>query len=252
MSLFDAYSSYYDLLYRDKDYGAESQYVIDLLRRHGVDRGAILELGCGTGRHAEHLANAGFSVHGVDLSPSMVAKARERFAAAPSAFRFDVGDIRSVRVDRVHDAVVSLFHVLSYQTSNRDLSDLFRTAETHLRSGGVFVFDFWYGPGVLADRPTVRVKELSDDSIDIVRIARPTMFPNHNCVDVDYTVLVTNKADTTVHRIEEKHRMRYLFLPEIEKLAEEHGMSLANAFGGMTEHPLGWESWTGTVVAVKK
>ncbi|HEY2400385.1 MAG TPA: class I SAM-dependent methyltransferase, partial [Steroidobacteraceae bacterium] len=59
--VFDAYAAYYDLLYRDKDYPGEARYVQSLLRRHGVSDGDLLELGCGTGRHAEQLVRLGFS-----------------------------------------------------------------------------------------------------------------------------------------------------------------------------------------------
>src|SRR4051812_39412924 len=119
--VFDAYAAYYDLLYRDKDYPGEARYVQSLLRRHGVGAGAIIELGCGTGKHAEQLARLGFSVHGLDLSPSMVAIARKRTPAdLASQLQFDVGDARSARLNRKFDAAISLFHVASYQTANED------------------------------------------------------------------------------------------------------------------------------------
>jgi len=95
--VFDAYAAYYDLLYRDKDYPAEVRYVQSLLRRHGVNSGEILELGCGTGKHAEQLARLGYSVHGIDLSPSMVDIARRRTSS--DRIRFDVGDARSARLN---------------------------------------------------------------------------------------------------------------------------------------------------------
>ena len=114
--VFDAYAAYYDLLYRDKDYPAEARYVQSLLRRHGVSDGAgnttILELGCGTGKHAEQLGQLGFSIHGLDSSPSMVERARKRTASQlASRLQFDVGDARSTRLNRTFDAAISLFHV---------------------------------------------------------------------------------------------------------------------------------------------
>ena len=77
--IFDAYSTYYDLLYRDKDYAAESKFISEILESHiGSKKGSILELGCGTGIHAEHLSNMGFDVTGVDLSAKMIEVARSR------------------------------------------------------------------------------------------------------------------------------------------------------------------------------
>ena len=78
--VFDAYAAYYDLLYRDKDYAGEAAYVHGLIRRYAPGARDILELGCGTGRHAEALMDLGFRVTGVDRSGEMVARARERAA----------------------------------------------------------------------------------------------------------------------------------------------------------------------------
>src|ERR1051325_10396521 len=77
--------------------------------------------------------------------------------------RFVKGDARNVRLGRRFGAVISLFHVMSYQTTNEDLSASFITAREHLERGGIFLFDCWYGPGVLTDRPSVTVKHLSDN-----------------------------------------------------------------------------------------
>jgi methylase of polypeptide subunit release factors len=66
MSVFGAYARYYDLLYRDKDYAAEAQYVHRLIQSHALGARSILELGCGTGAHAVLLAGEGYRIHGVD------------------------------------------------------------------------------------------------------------------------------------------------------------------------------------------
>ena len=65
---------------------------------------------------------------------------------------FDIGDVRTVRFDQKFDAVAALFHVMSYQVTDSDLTETIRTASSHLAVGGVFLFDCWYGPAV-ADVP---------------------------------------------------------------------------------------------------
>ena len=158
--VFDAYARYYDLLYREKDYAAEAEYVASHMRRHAPEAANILELGCGTGAHAEHLARLGYTVHGVDQSDPMLARAAVRKSGLPAKtaaqLSFGRGDVRTVRTGAHYDVVISLFHVMSYQTSNADLRAAFTTAAAHLRPGGLFLFDFWYGPAVLAQQPEVR------------------------------------------------------------------------------------------------
>jgi SAM-dependent methyltransferase len=251
--VFDAYAAYYDLLYRDKDYPAEARYVQSLLRRQGVSDGAILELGCGTGKHAEQLAQLGFSIHGLDLSPSMVERARKRTPAdLASRLQFEVGDARSTRLNRKFDAAISLFHVASYQTRNEDLLGMFATAATHLKSGGIFVFDFWYGPGVLTDPPVERVKYLEDGVIQVTRTAKPTLRPNENIVDVHYEVVVKQNRNGRVADIEETHSMRYLFLPEVRLMLQSAGMELLQAERWMSQEALGRESWQAVVIAQRQ
>src|SRR5215475_3395300 len=100
-AVFDTYADYYDLLYRDKDYAGEALYVQSLLARHGKPRGAVLDLGCGTGRHALELARLGFAVHGIDASPRMIAHARGRGPPELSAeLRCETGDVRWARLGR--------------------------------------------------------------------------------------------------------------------------------------------------------
>jgi SAM-dependent methyltransferase len=221
--VFDAYARYYDLLYRDKDYAAEVVFLLAQLRRHQPSATRVLELGCGTGIHAEHLARRGFHVHGVDLSAEMLKKAETRKASLPSEvaarLSFSQGDARTVRTGAQYDVVISLFHVMSYQNSNADLAAAFATAAQHLGAGGVFMFDYWYGPAVLLQKPEVRVKRLGDEQIEVLRIAEPVLRAAENVVDVNYTVIITTKADGAVRQINETHSMRYLFLPEISQLA---------------------------------
>lgn len=219
-SPFDAYTRYYDLLYRDKDYAAEAAYVAAALRRRrpGVQR--ILELGCGTGGHAEQLAALGFTVHGVDLSDGMVERAQARRAALPPALAqrlsYACGDARSVRTGERYDAVISLFHVMSYQTTNADLAAAYATAAAHLDGGGLFLFDYWFGPAVLAQQPGVRVRRLEGEDLKVTRIAEPELHALRNVCDVNYTLFVETAGGT--HRFAEKHPMRFLFVPELALL----------------------------------
>ena len=62
MSFSARYSQYYDLFYHEKNYKAEAAFVTDLLGRYGIVGGHLMDLGCGTGRHAAEFAAAGFSV----------------------------------------------------------------------------------------------------------------------------------------------------------------------------------------------
>lgn len=253
MSSFgDLYSKYYDLLYRDKNYQEETEYIHRLIQKYRTYAKEILELGCGTGRHAELLSEKGYFLYGIDRSEEMVQRAERRCVGREDKLTFDCADILSLQLGKKFDAVVSLFHVMSYQVTNEALRKAFETASKHLKLKGVFIFDFWYGPAVLTDKPSVRIKRIRDEDMEVVRIAEPTMQENENYVDVDYHIIIKDLKNGTIQEKHEQHPMRYLFLPEIRLYLEMCGFELVDAIEWLTDDkPLGLTSWNGVVIARK-
>lgn len=235
---FDVYSRYYDLLYRDKDYAAEVDYIAGLLARYGCAGPELLEFGSGTGRHGRLLAERGYRVTGIERSPEMVAQ------ATPSpGFTCQQGDICTVRLGRTFDAVLSLFHVVSYQTSNAAVQAVFARAAEHLHPGGIFLFDVWYSPAVYAQRPAVRVKRLAAEGLEVTRLAEPAWYPNDNRVDVHYTIFARDTPSGAFQTLTETHPMRHFSLPELDLFAAGAGFERLCAEEFLTGHPPGEGSW---------
>jgi SAM-dependent methyltransferase len=245
-SVFNAYSRYYDLLYQDKDYIGEVAYILNLLARHDIKHGDLLEFGSGTGKHGLLLAGQGFKVHGIERSADMVAQAN-----AAAGFTCQQGDICKVQLGRKYDAVLSLFHVISYQVSNSQLMDVFENAASHLSQGGLFIFDFWYSPAVYAQQPSVRVKRMEDDQVEITRIAEPEIHVSENRVDVSYTIYSRNKTNGSFQVLQETHPMRHFSLPEIDLLAQITGFKRINAGEFLTNAHPSQKTW-GVCVTLQK
>jgi len=244
---FNAYSKYYDLLYRDKDYAAEADYVARLLARHGVSGGAeLLEFGSGTGKHGRLFAERGYRVTGIERSADMVASAE-----LVPGFTCQQGDICQVQLGCTFDAVVSLFHVISYQTNNAEVQAVFARAAEHLKPGGLFIFDVWYSPAVYAQKPEVRVKRMADEIVEITRIAEPVIYTNENRVDVNYTIFAREVASGAVQAIKETHPMRHFSLPELDLIAQASGFSRIGAEEFLTEKAPGKDTW-GICVILKR
>ncbi len=239
---FKLYSSYYDLLYKDKDYKGEVEYLDRHIRQLDPRAGTLLNLGCGTGRHDYLLADLGYETSGVDLSSQMIKIALgKQTQGLPVSFYH--GDARTVRLDKTFDVVTSLFHVFSYQISNQDLHDIFKTAHSHLKPGGHLLFDCWYGPGVLSDPPVVRIKRLENEELKITRIAEPIHHPNENVIDVNYELQFLNLASGRTESIRELHRMRYLFIPEVQLLARSTGFEILKFETWLTGEVPGLNTW---------
>lgn len=243
---FQMYSEYYDILYGDKDYFKESEYIRSLLKRSGLASGEILEFGSGTGKHGRILAEHGFIVTGVEQSAAMVA-----LAQPSQRFRCIVGDAGTVKLEKRFDAVLALFHVVSYQTKNEEVIRLFKNATEHLKPGGIFAFDVWYSPAVGKHTPEVRIKRASSGDLEVTRLAEPVIKPNQNQVDVHYTILAQKKAGNKVKSFKEVHRMRHFSLPEIELIASLTGFDLVISEQFLTSSEPSADTW-GVCFVLKK
>jgi len=253
LTVFGAYSCYYDLLYEDKSYAKEVQFVSSVIRRHAADARTLLDLGCGTGLHAWAFAEQGYRVTGIDRSAGMLAKARERgqqtTLTGSGSADFLQGDIRDFKLDGRFDVAAALFHVISYLPENSDLESVFARICEHLEPGGLVIFDHWYGPAVLTDRPVPRIKTFENDEVKIIRIATPTLLVNDNLVDVRYDIMVLEKSTGRWEQLTETHRMRYLFWPEIESLLSRHGLERVEFCEWLSDKVPDQSSWNTFVVA---
>jgi SAM-dependent methyltransferase len=251
--VFDNYARYYDILNSSKKYTEEANYVHQLIQQRMPNAKELLEFGCGTGLHATELTKIGYKIHGIDQSQTMLSLAEARRLSLPEEQKeqlsFSQADIRHLKLNKKFDAVIALFHVVSYLTDNVDLLATFRTVREHLKPEGIFIFDCWYGPGVLTDRPTVRVREWEDDTNTIIRIAEPKMHPNANIVDVTYKINIYDKVRKKMDRFSEIHRMRYLFLPELQMMLETAGMKISTYHEWNNTKKVSFDSWVLAVSA---
>jgi len=236
---FGLYGRYYDLLYQDKDYVAEAIYISHLIRRFSPSARTLLELGCGTCKHAVLLRNHNWEVTGVERSEAMIALANDRNRD------LDIvgGDARTVRLQRKFDAVAALFHVFSYQVADQDVLAVLRTAAVHLDKDGLFLFDVWYGPAVLAQRPEPRIKEMEDDRSFVCRRAEPKIDTTNRIVHVSYNIQVTDKASGQQETFSEDHQMRYFDTDEIQEFASVAGMTVIHQEEWITGAEPSAETW---------
>ena len=247
----DLYSEYYDLIYSDKDYNSEVKYIDDLIKKKSRNCKTILDIGCGTGKHAELLCDKGYKVLGVDLSKDMLEIAESRRKGKEDRLAFGHSNIQELNLNKKFDVVVSLFHVMSYQNSNDELINAFEVAKKHLVDEGLFIFDFWYGPAVLTDLPMTRVKRLENDKIRVTRLAEPTINPLKNIVDVNYDIFIEDKQTKKIVEKKEIHKMRYFFDTELELVCDKVGFTVEKKLKWMSKKNPDFDSWN-VVWVVKK
>lgn len=236
--VFSNYARYYDALYHDKDYTAEAAYFSGLIGRYEAKRTTtLLEFGAGSGAHQEAFRQLGYTIHGVEVSEDMCQLARERGADVR------LGDFRNYVHPEKVDAVLALFHVVNYLTSDEDLLAGFENARRHLSIGGLFVFDIWFEDAVVSEQPETRVKRVSANGLDIVRVAEPAWNPSEKSVEVNYTIFAKEEGETHWEMTEESHLMRYLSRESIQRLAMQSGFELLHAEETMTGDPPSSSTW---------
>ncbi len=226
MSVFGSYSNYYDLFYKDKDYAAEVDFTDSLIKKYANGNvKTILDMGCGTGGHAFLLAEKGYNVTGIDIADSMLSIAKEKAKKARIAVDFLKADIRDFNLNKRFDGAIAMFAVMGYQTTNEDLEKALLNVSQHLKLGGLFIFDVWFGPTVLTERPETRIQEFKKDGVRTIRMVTPELNSISQIVSVKYNILQINR-EKVIAEVDEVHEMRFFFIQELKLFLESAGFEM--------------------------
>lgn len=224
----------YDLFYADKPYDHEARFVHECMKRYAARPARrLLELACGTGRHARALAALGYDVVATDYSEPMLACAR-RGQDAPGAapVSFVRQDMRALELaPPPFDAAVCLFDSIGFVQTNEAVAQVLDGVHRHLRPGGLFVFEFWHAPAMLRRYEPVRVRRWPTPQGEIVRIAETRLDVAHGLAEVRYTIFEPG-ADGRFHGTQETQVNRYFLVPEMAGWLSAAGFRALAWFGG--------------------
>jgi SAM-dependent methyltransferase len=206
----------YDVFYAAKDYAAEAAFVHGCLARHA--RGgcrSILDLACGTGRHALELHRLGHEVCGVDHSPAMLRIARERAAAAGAPVRFEAGELAALAPPGApFDAAVCLFDSIGYVQTNEGVGRALAGMHRAVREDGLLVLEFWHAAAMLTAHEPVRVRRFRHGPAEILRISETRLDVARQLATVTYTVY-EHREDGRYTRFTETQTNRYFLVQEM-------------------------------------
>lgn len=197
--------------------------VVDVLARL-AGAGRALELGVGTGRIAIPLSRRGVRVHGIDLSPAMVAQLRAQAGSEP--IEVTIGDIATTRAPGTFRLVYLLRNTIMNLTTQDDQVECFRTVASCLEPGGCFLIEVMVPelqrlpPGETMRLSTVTANHLGFDEYDV---SAQAMVSHHHWV-------LDGRTETF------SAPFRYVWPSELDLMARLAGMVLRHR----------WADWSGT------
>ncbi len=213
--------------------------------------GAVLEIACGTGRVAIRLARAGVNVVGLDLSPQMLAVAREK-SAGFETMRWVQGDMRSFELDQTFGLVIIPGHAFQNLNSAEDQVACLECIGRHLQPGGVLVVHLDHQDlGWLGDllREKGGVYEAAEpfrhpESGRQIRTSRAWTYEPANQTAICQTIW--EEVDGEGQVVDRWHtrptRLHCVFRFEMEHLLARVGFAVEAVYGDFYRHPLGDKS----------
>jgi SAM-dependent methyltransferase len=216
------HARHYDVLYAEKPYGQEARFVDTLLREAGVTRGRLLDVACGTGRHAAEFAFLGWNVTGVDVSGDLLERARLNVPGV----RFLRQDMRELDLPGERfDAVTCLFDSIGYALDDEGVLTTLAAAGRHLAHDGALAVEFLHAPALLADAAPLRVRRvrLSETGDELLRISSTRLDEQRRVMEVEFE-LIELRSDGTYERWWESHANRFFLPAEMGDLLERAGL----------------------------
>jgi SAM-dependent methyltransferase len=242
-------------LYDVFPFDADIPLYLELAEAQG---GRVLEVACGSGRVLVPLAQAGHRVVGVDASPHMLARTRDKLEAAglgeSGRVRLIQADMRAFALGEELDLAVLAVKSFAYLITRADQQRTLAAIAAHLRPGGLLALDLMHpSPAWLLEPPG----SLRQDLVEHVPERGVTVARTEAVVSTDLAAqvrvirsayeIVADDGSVTKRFVEWPYR--YTFRFEAEHLLERAGFEIEAAYGGYRGEPFSSESRTLVLLA---
>ena len=216
------YLDVYGHLLTEENSKAESDFVVRALGLKPGDR--VLDLCCGTGRHAVPLARAGLEVTGLDMSEEYLDMASSAAREAGVEVRFVQGDMREISFREEFDAVVNMFTAFGYFDDETDDQRVIDGAAASLRPGGRLLLDLLNRDWVAANYVRSESHKRKDGKVYQERREFDVVSGRNH---VEFTIIFPDGA-----RRETSHHIRLYVATEICSMLGRAGLELEETYGG--------------------
>lgn len=228
----------YDIFFERFDLGLD--FYLGLAK---AARGPILDLACGTGRIMLPCLKAGADVDGLDLSPGMLSRLRQKASALGFEPRLHQASMSSFQLPRRFALIIITFNAFVHNLTTDDQLATLKTCRDHLEPGGLLAFDTYFpGPACTAAPSGTREMEMEIPHPQTglpVRLWDTRSFDRveqlqFSCTEIEMLdasgkVIATHPSKTTV---------RWIYKAEMELLLRVAGFARWKILGGFDGRPL--------------
>ena len=231
---YGVFSEFYDALTANVSYDTVAQVLSSLLTRYGKSRGLLLDLACGTGSVSVRLAEKGYEVIGVDLSPEMLSEAQNKAYSAGQNILFLCQDMTALDLYGTVDAAVCTLDGLCHLPDEESLSAALRKVSLFMNPGGVFLFDV---NSVYKHRAVLGNNTFVYDTDDVYCVWQNTLLSDGVTVqmDLDFFEPVSDAGDYV--RQSERFTERAYPRETLEAMLKKAGFTVLDVFDGYSEKP---------------
>lgn len=223
ISSYASLAKFYDTLNSDCDYDKWSQYLLEMLKRHGIQLGCGCDLGCGSGILTDKLAANGFQMTGVDCSREMLENA---YARAPKA-NFVYGDMRTFQPAKKQDFICSTCDAVNYLQPATHFKRFLSSAAAGLKSGGVLMFDV---SSIYKFEHILASNIFADDTEEVTYIWQNDL--KRDYIDMSFIIFTEDRG--VYYKSYEQHRMYLYDVAMTEKALTSAGFTNINAYHAFT------------------
>jgi SAM-dependent methyltransferase len=218
-------TSYYHLLYRNRNEVEARQFIDALLRfLNPAPDAHFIDVACGKGRHSKYLNSLGFKVTGIDLSENSINEAKIN-TSSEKGIQFHQQDIREPFPEKNLDFAVNLFTSFGYFDSEKEHQLALNNMFNCLAPGGKMVMDYMNVSEVLLSLKREEHREVDGVHFTIKR------YIENGCIIKEITV--TDKGESFVF----EERVKAFSKADLESLMINSGFKICATFGSYNLEP---------------
>lgn len=244
---YGEFAYFYDELNGEANYDALYTYIKKQLDSHGVEKGIVVDLGCGTGDLTLMLTQAGYDMIGVDSSENMLTVLQEKAYELELSDRLLLlkQDILNLDLFGTVRAVVSTFDTFNHIGPREQFEKAVAKAAFFMEKDGVFLFDL--------NTPYKHEKILADNEFTLETPDAVCKWQNHYNRDEKWVQIDINiDYLDTGEEFQESFREYTYELDYVQQILERYGFKMETVCDGESFEPLTPESQRYMITAVKQ